>query len=99
MPTPKRARPATRRSAPVRRRDDSEVTFSSLVATWRKRRGYSAHALSIAAEIGESLVGQIERTPGYDPRLSTIVKLATALRVPVVELIPRLRGSERRTGR
>jgi transcriptional regulator with XRE-family HTH domain len=54
---------------------------------WRAARGLSQRALATAAGIGYVLVAKLETGAILDPRLSTLRKLAEALKVTVGELV------------
>jgi predicted transcriptional regulator len=53
---------------------------------WREARGVSQRALAEKAGVGQVLVARLELGQ-TDPRLSTVVKLADALKVSVADLI------------
>jgi predicted transcriptional regulator len=52
----------------------------------RKKRGMTQEALARSAEVSLPYIGRLE-TGHYDPKLSTLRKLAKALRVPVGKLV------------
>jgi transcriptional regulator with XRE-family HTH domain len=52
----------------------------------RKARGMTQEALARAAGVSLPYIGRLE-TGHYDPKLSTLRKLAKALAVPVVRLL------------
>lgn len=52
---------------------------------WRKRRGLSQEELAKRAKVGRSYLARLE-TARQDPTLSTLEKLARALRVKVTRL-------------
>ena len=53
---------------------------------WRKRRGMSQEELAKRAGVGRSYLARLE-TARQDPTLSTLEKLAGALRVKVARLL------------
>ena len=53
---------------------------------WRKRRGLSQEELAKRADVGRSYLARLE-TARHDPTLSTLKKLAKALRVKVGRLL------------
>lgn len=54
---------------------------------WIEKRGLSQAALSAKAGLASSAVNDILKTPDRSPRLATIEALATALEIPVWQLI------------
>lgn len=60
--------------------------FADNLRSLRKRRGLSQEALGDVAGIHRTEVSLLERS-GRDPRLSTLVRLARALGVPVSRLL------------
>lgn len=66
---------------------------------WRATRGLSQRALATAAGIGYVLVAKIETGAIADPRLSTLRKLADALKLTVGELVDRSPTKRARGGR
>lgn len=65
---------------------------------WRAARGLSQRALATAAGIGYVLVAKLELGQ-TDPRLSTLRKLAEALKLTVGELVDGTPGTEKRPAR
>ena len=53
---------------------------------WRKRRGMSQEELAKRSGVGRSYLARLE-TARQDPTLSTLEKLARALRVKVARLL------------
>jgi transcriptional regulator with XRE-family HTH domain len=66
---------------------------------WRAVRGLSQRALATAAGIGYVLVAKIETGAIADPRLSTLRKLADALKVTVGEMVDGSPASKRARGK
>ncbi len=69
-------------------RTKEAIALGRRVAQLRKERGWTQEALAERAEMNWLQVGHVERGAS-DPKLSTIVKLAKALRVPAAELLRR----------
>ena len=53
----------------------------------RHRQSLTLRQVSIASDVTESHLSQIERGVVHDPRLRTIMKIAEALEVPVEALL------------
>ena len=60
--------------------------FGNVVRQLRQARGWSQERLAWRAELNRSYMGEIERAR-VTPSLSTAVKLAQALELPLSELI------------
>ena len=58
------------------------------ITTTRKAKGFSLRDLAATAEISKGNLSDIERG-NRDPRYSTLLAIATALEMPVTELIRR----------
>jgi transcriptional regulator with XRE-family HTH domain len=56
------------------------------LAEWRHKRGHSQRELAKASGVGYVTIARIE-TGVFDPRLSTLRRLAKALRVQVADLV------------
>jgi len=56
------------------------------LAEWRKKRKLSQRALGKLAKVSYVTIARLE-TDRFDPRLSTLRRLAKTLGVPLVELI------------
>jgi transcriptional regulator with XRE-family HTH domain len=69
------------------------VRFGSAVRELREALGWSQERLAGRAELNRSYMGEIERATAM-PSLATAAKLATALGVPLSELIARCEGSK-----
>jgi transcriptional regulator with XRE-family HTH domain len=67
-------------------RTKEAVAFGKRVRELRKERGWSQEELAEAAGMNWLQVGHIERGAS-DPKLSTIVKLAKALRIHPADLL------------
>jgi transcriptional regulator with XRE-family HTH domain len=65
------------------------VPFARQLRKLREVAGMSQQSLAVSAGLSVSLVSQIERGSRGDPRMSTIIALATALRVSLDELVGR----------
>ena len=75
MKDPKASRELTRLSLPERLRFH------------RHRQSLTLRQVSIASDVTESHLSQIERGEVHDPRLRTILRIAEALEVPVEALL------------
>lgn len=71
---------------------DPEIAteFAALLRAARGRAGISQEALAARAGLDRSAVGQLERAVTA-PRLSTAMRLASALGIDPCELIPAMR--------
>jgi transcriptional regulator with XRE-family HTH domain len=67
-------------------RTKEAIALGKRVAQLRKDRGWTQERLAEEAGMNWLQVGHVERGAS-DPKLSTIVKLAKALRVPAAELL------------
>lgn len=56
------------------------------LVVWREKRGLSQRALAKLSKVTHVTIARIE-SGVYDPRLSTLRKLAEALKVRVIDLI------------
>lgn len=80
------------------------VVFGRTIRRIRRERDLSQHALASVAGLAEKHVSEIERA-NREPKLTTILKLAKGLDVPVGELIAEVAaqlqadGDARRDGR
>lgn len=63
-----------------------EEHFAENLRKHRKRLGLSQEALGDACDLHRTEISLLERA-GREPRLSTIVRLARALRVPIARLL------------
>jgi transcriptional regulator with XRE-family HTH domain len=61
--------------------------FATLLKRVRERKGLTAYGLARLTGLSQQGVLKLER-PGSDPKLSTLLKLAGALKVPVGDLLP-----------
>ena len=75
--------------------DDLRAVFGRRVRELRKARGFSQEELAHRAGIHWTYLGGIERGE-RNPALVNIGRIARALKVPVAELFPPLRGVPRR---
>lgn len=66
----------------------TRVAFGRVVRKERRDRELSQESLAHLAGIGFKHLGEIERGR-HDPRLTTVLKLATALDLPLGELMAR----------
>ena len=64
-----------------------ERAIARQIETWREYRALSQRALAKAAGVAPVLVQKIEAGSIADPRLSSVRKLAAALKVTVGELV------------
>ncbi len=67
-------------------RDNSSVINVRRLVTIRMEKGLSQRALAKLSKISQVTIARIE-TGVYDPRLSTLRKLAKALKVKVRDLV------------
>ena len=74
------------------RDDHLQLTLPERLRFHRQRQSLTLRQVSIASDVTESHLSQIERGEVHDPRLRTIVKIAAALEVPVEELVKDLPG-------
>jgi transcriptional regulator with XRE-family HTH domain len=65
---------------------ESRERFAANLRAQRERRGLSQEALGHASGLHRTEISLLERA-GREPRLSTIVKVARALRVPPATLL------------
>jgi transcriptional regulator with XRE-family HTH domain len=65
---------------------EAREQFARNLRTQRLRRGLSKEALADACGLHRTEVSPLERA-GRDPRLSTITRLARALRIPAAALL------------
>lgn len=64
----------------------SSHTFGSRLARLRERRYLSQRALASRSGLGRGTIGGLEQGVRPDPRLSTLLRLARGLDIPVGEL-------------
>lgn len=62
------------------------MTLAKRLKLLRTRRGLSQRALARKVKVSQPLIAQLE-TGAHDPLLSTLRRLAKALRVPAMELL------------
>ncbi|XVJ70460.1 MAG: helix-turn-helix transcriptional regulator [Rhizobacter sp.] len=67
--------------------------FGAVIRQAREQRGWSQEQLAGRAELNRSYMGEIERATAM-PSLSTAMKLAQALQVPLSQLIERCERGE-----
>jgi transcriptional regulator with XRE-family HTH domain len=65
---------------------DARRQFAANLRALRLERGLSQEALGAACDLHRTEISLLERA-GRDPRLSTLVRIARALGVPVGELL------------
>ena len=68
-------------------REIARLTLPERLRFHRHRRNLTLRQVSIASDVTESHLSQIERGAVHDPRLRTIIKIAEALRVPMEALL------------
>jgi len=68
-------------------REIARLTLPERLRFHRHRQSLTLRQVSIASDVTESHLSQIERGEVYDPRLRTIIKIAEALEVPVEALL------------
>jgi len=68
-------------------REIARLTLPERLRFHRHRRSLTLRQVSIASDVTESHLSQIERGEVHDPRLRTIMKIADALEVPVEALL------------
>jgi len=71
-------------------RVEARLRFARNLRAHRTRLGLSQEALGDACDLHRTEVSLLERA-GRDPRLSTIVRLARALKIPPSELLDGVR--------
>jgi transcriptional regulator with XRE-family HTH domain len=64
------------------------IDFSDRLRWLREQHGYTKYRLAKLSGITKEGIANLER-PHADPKLSTLRKLATALNIPLCELLPR----------
>lgn len=69
---------------------DAAERFARNLRQQRARRGLTQEALGDVAAVHRTEVSLLERA-GRDPRLSTVIRLARALKVPASELLEGVR--------
>ena len=72
---------------PMAFREIERLTLPERLRFCRTRRSMTLRQVSIASDVTESHLSQIERGVVNDPRLSTILKIAEALEVPLESLL------------
>ena len=65
--------------------------FAEQIANERKRRDWSQKELADKADVGETVIGQIENARG-NQTFKTIDKIAKALDMDILELCPQKKG-------
>ena len=68
-------------------RELARLTLPERLRFHRHRQSLTLRQVSIASDVTESHLSQIERGEVHDPRLRTIIKIAEALEVPVEALL------------
>ena len=68
-------------------RELAHLTLPERLRFHRHRQSLTLRQVSIASDVTESHLSQIERGEVYDPRFRTIIKIAEALEVPVEALL------------
>ena len=68
-------------------RDLARLTLPERLRLHRHSQSLTLRQVSIASDVTESHLSQIERGEVHDPRLRTIIKIAEALEVPVDALL------------
>lgn len=63
-----------------------------ILSRLRKEKGFDQDALAAASGVPQSTISRIESTPDAEPRLSTLVSLASALGVPLTAFFPELQA-------
>ena len=68
-------------------REIARLTLPERLRFHRHRRNLTLRQVSIAADVTESHLSQIERGEVHDPRLRTVMKIAAALDVKVEDIV------------
>ena len=68
-------------------REIARLTLPERLRFHRHRRSLTLRQVSIASDVTESHLSQIERGEVHDPRLRTIMKIARALEVPMEAIL------------
>ena len=68
-------------------RDLARLTLPERLRFHRHSQSLTLRQVSIASDVTESHLSQIERGEVHDPRLRTIIRIAEALEVPVEALL------------
>jgi transcriptional regulator with XRE-family HTH domain len=76
-----------KQEAQMAMREIARLTLPERLRFHRHRRSLTLRQVSIASDVTESHLSQIERGEVNDPRLRTIMKIAEALEVPVEVLL------------
>jgi len=63
------------------------TTFSVRLRTLRESAGLTQRALADSAGVPQTTIARLELSPGADPQVSTIVRLARALGVTMEHLV------------
>ncbi len=71
-------------------REIARLTLPERLRFHRRRQSLTLRQVSIASDVTESHLSQIERGVVRDPRLRTLIRIADALEVPVEVLVKNL---------